>query len=91
MNHIFEFNSWFCNKFGWFFTNGTKYQQLCDTQNKKATSTTEDLDLVGSALRYSRTWGLEAEVVTWALCAMKQDPSLSIEEAIKIGFMEWVK
>ena len=35
--------------------------------------------------------GLEVEVVVFALKAMKENPSLTIEEAILIGYDEWVK
>jgi len=35
--------------------------------------------------------GLEVEVVVFALKAMKENPSLTIEEAILIGYEEWIK
>jgi hypothetical protein len=35
--------------------------------------------------------GLEVEVVYTALKSMKQDPQLSISEAIELGMKEWVK
>ena len=35
--------------------------------------------------------GLEVEVVVFALKAMKENPSLTIEEGILEGYEEWVK
>lgn len=35
--------------------------------------------------------GLEVEVVLFALRAIKENPSLTIEEAILAGYDEWIK
>ena len=43
--------------------------------------------LISEYLEVSREYNLEAEVVYFALNAMKKDRSLSIEEAMEIGFM----
>ena len=43
------------------------------------------------ALKEAINDGLEVEVVVFALKAMKENPSLSIEEAINIGYEEWIK
>jgi len=50
-----------------------------------------EMSLVADCLKEAGEYGLEAEIVTWALKAMKQDPSLSISQAIEYGFYEWVK
>jgi hypothetical protein len=50
-----------------------------------------EMDAVATALEQSREEGLEVEVVTWALRYMKNDPSLTISEAITMGYYEWVK
>jgi hypothetical protein len=50
-----------------------------------------EMDAVAEALEQSREEGLDAEVVTWALRYMKENPSLTISEAITMGFYEWVK
>ena len=47
--------------------------------------------LISEYLEVSREYNLEAEVVYFALNAMKKDRSLSIEEAMEIGFNEWIK
>jgi len=52
---------------------------------------TLEMDAVSIALQQSREEGLDAEVVTWALRYMKEDPSLSISEAITMGYYEWIK
>lgn len=52
---------------------------------------TLEMDAVSIALQQSREEGLDAEVVTWALRYMKDDPSLSISEAITMGYYEWIK
>ncbi len=54
-------------------------------------SLVSEMDAVATALEQSREEGLEVEVVTWALRYMKNDPSLTISEAITMGFYEWVK
>lgn len=52
---------------------------------------TNELDIVRNALNQSRDCGLDVEVVAWALQCMKEDPALSIGEAIELGFWEWAK
>ena len=47
--------------------------------------------LISEYLEVSREYNLEAEVVYFALNAMKKDRSLSIEEAMASGFNEWIK
>jgi hypothetical protein len=50
-----------------------------------------EMDAVAIALEQSREEGLDVEVVTWALRYMKENPSLTISEAITMGYYEWVK
>ena len=50
-----------------------------------------EMDAVEIALQRSREENLDVEVVTWALRYMKENPSLTISEAITMGFYEWVK
>lgn len=50
-----------------------------------------EMDAVEIALQRSREENLDVEVVTWALRYMKENPSLTISEAITMGFFEWVK
>lgn len=52
---------------------------------------TPDLEVINNQLIQARAHGLEAEVVMTALMAMRRDPSLTIQEAIYIGFFEWIK
>ena len=47
--------------------------------------------VIDQLLQSSRKQGLLVEVVTWSLKEMKNNPRLSIEEALNIGFFEWVK
>ncbi len=54
-------------------------------------SLVSEMDAVAIALEQSREEGLEVEVVTWALRYMKNDPTLTISEAITMGYYEWVK
>jgi hypothetical protein len=51
----------------------------------------KELSYVDHLLKLAETHNLEAEVVVFALKSMKEDPLLSIEEAISLGFEEWVK
>ena len=50
-----------------------------------------DMDTIAMVLEQSSEENLEVEVVTWALRYMKENPSLTISEAITMGFYEWVK
>jgi hypothetical protein len=49
------------------------------------------MDAVATVLEHSCEEGLEVEVVTWALRYMKNDPTLTLSEAITMGYYEWVK
>lgn len=79
------FNNWFNNKFGWFFTNGRKQE------NKYAHQTMDEVNHVKEALNHAKEEGLQAEVVAWSLMFMKANPSLSVSEAITLGYFEWIK
>ena len=59
------------------------------THNLEMTS--EQLDAVQEALRISSEYGLEVEVITWAMKASKRSPSISITEAVEQGLEEWIK
>jgi hypothetical protein len=50
-----------------------------------------EMDTVAMVLEQSSEENLAVEVVTWALRYMKENPSLTISEAITMGFYEWVK
>ena len=52
---------------------------------------TSDLEVIINQLQQASKYGLEAEVVMTALMAMKRDSSLTIQEAIYIGYFEWIK
>ena len=49
------------------------------------------MSLIRSFLKDARDYGLETEVVMWAIKSMKEDPSISISQAMARGFYEWVK
>ena len=83
MKMIKRFEKWFNHKFAWFFTNGRKI-------NNEALHI-DGMDCVAITLHDAKLQGLETEVVTWALIYMKNNPSLSISEAITMGYYEWVK
>jgi len=78
-----KFNDWFNSKFAWFFTNGRKQQYIGRSLN--------EIDAVSFALANAYQMSLEVEVVTWALKYMKENPNLTIDEAITMGYYEWVK
>lgn len=48
-----------------------------------------DLNAVKKALKYAERFGLEIEVMSYALNAMKENPKLSLTEALNIGLQEW--
>lgn len=50
-----------------------------------------ELDIVYSFLKDARQYGLEPEVVLFALKYLQKKPDASIEDAMSYGFYEWVK
>ena len=50
---------------------------------------TADMVAVDDAIR--NTHGLNVEIITWAFRYMKENPSLSITEALNLGYNEWIK
>ncbi len=54
----------------------------------------KDLQVVSEIIQIIDEQGhypLLPEVVTWALKHMKEDPSITISEAIVAGYKEWIK
>lgn len=51
----------------------------------------EETEFVANCLLEASEFGLEDAVTHWALQEMKQNPNLSISDAIWIGLNEWVK
>lgn len=54
---------------------------------------TKDMETIQNVLEWIKEdgFGLEQEVIYWALKEMKENPSLTIGEAILHGFNEWDK
>ena len=48
-----------------------------------------DLKAVADTLKESGKHGLEVEVLWSAMNALKEDPTLSIEQALNCGLYEW--
>lgn len=51
----------------------------------------DQMDLIRELLASAKEYGLEVEVITWALKAMQQDPEQQPYEAFAAGYDEWVK
>ena len=51
----------------------------------------KELSYVDHLLKLAEYHNLEAEIVVSALRAMKEDSLLSIEEAMALGYEEWIK
>lgn len=51
----------------------------------------EDMRGAALGLATAKQYGLETEVVVWALYAMQRDPKLTVSQAISEGLSEWVK
>jgi hypothetical protein len=51
----------------------------------------DQMQSVHDFLKSAKEWGLETEVVCWALQAMKNDPRLTLSQAMADGYYEWVK
>jgi hypothetical protein len=50
-----------------------------------------EISKVAEILDIAADYGLELEVIYFALVAMKENPTLSPSDAIEISFNEWVK
>lgn len=51
----------------------------------------EELNVAESILKIAAKDGLEPEIFVFAIKAMKENPNLSIIEAMYEGFDEWIK
>jgi hypothetical protein len=51
----------------------------------------EEMDTVSMALSNATHLNLEVEIVTYALQNMKNNPNLTIGEAITMAYFEWAK
>jgi hypothetical protein len=51
----------------------------------------EQMVLISQLLEGAKEYGLEAEVITWALKSMQEDPSQQPYEAFAAGYNEWIK
>ena len=51
----------------------------------------EDIEAVATCLQASKEEGLQAEVILFALYAMKSTPENTVFEALDAGMMEWIK
>ncbi len=50
-----------------------------------------ELDAIGNMLDIALEYGLEVEVIYFALKKMKENPSLNPIEAFTLGVTEWIK
>ena len=57
----------------------------------KESPISKTMDICHKILDDAQKEGLELEVVVWALQEMKDNPGLLPEEALWIGYNEWVK
>ena len=51
----------------------------------------DDMQLVQSILDEAALYGLQTESIYWALKAMKENPTLTVVEAMEIGYIEYIK
>jgi hypothetical protein len=49
------------------------------------------LDEVYETLTLANKYNLSAEVITWSFRYLKENPKLTIEEALQMGINEWIK
>lgn len=54
-------------------------------------SVSDALDYVKYTLEEAKEWHMETEVVVWALKYMKDDPTLTIKQAMAYSFNDWIK
>jgi hypothetical protein len=51
----------------------------------------EEFEAVKNAIKGASEYGLEVEVIVFALKYMKENPRLTVKEAISLGYEDWVK
>lgn len=51
----------------------------------------DDMHFVQSLLDEAALYGLQTESIYWALKAMKENPTLTVVEAMEIGYSEYIK
>jgi hypothetical protein len=51
--------------------------------------TADIAEYIADCLHHAKVHQLEAEVVLWALIAMRDNPKLTLEEAMTAGMVEW--
>lgn len=51
----------------------------------------EEYRIINQMLKEAKDWGLEIETIMFALKAIKENPDLSVVEAITIGYNEFIK
>ena len=49
------------------------------------------MDAISDAIEIASPFQLEIEVILWSMKALKENPELTIKEAIDIGLDEWIK
>ena len=54
-------------------------------------SIVEQIGLIGELLEKATEYDLQAEVITWALKFMQEDPEQQPYEAFAAGYNEWIK
>ena len=59
--------------------------------DNKTKETIEEMQLIGDMLDSALEYGLEVEIIYWALRYMKENPTTSPAEAFALGVAEWVK
>lgn len=71
------------------------YIELLNVNKAKELVGESDINItmtaIFNALSDAKEYGLQTEVVWSALKSMKENPNLTIEEAITNGFSEWIK
>lgn len=53
--------------------------------------TVDEMQAISDMLDTALEYGLEVEVIYWALMYMKKDPDVSPAQAFTLGVAEWVK
>ena len=60
-----------------------------EMQESPRSEVTDEMDDIANALNEASKYGLEVEVICWALKAMKECPHYTIGQAMEAGLLEW--
>ena len=64
-------------------------EETLSEEQSGGTNSVEDMDHIREAMKQAKEYGLQYEVLCWAMYHLKSNPESTIAEALYIGMVEW--